>query len=76
MSRVLPPVKENIYIPSLFAFHDKEGKQRAGYSGEGGASLPVIPGAGDIMRTSPRRLWGAWGAGALCVVTSVQAAQG
>lgn len=61
MSRVLPPVKENIYIPSPFAFHDKEGKQRAGYSGEGGARLPVIPGAGDIIRASPRRFAGSLG---------------
>lgn len=29
MSAVLPPVKENIYIPTLFGFLGDEGNQRA-----------------------------------------------
>lgn len=53
MSGVLPPVKENIYIPSPFAFHNHEGKQRAGDSREGGASPPVIPGTWGAVGASP-----------------------
>lgn len=57
MSGVLPPVKENIYIPSTFAFHDDEGKQRAGYIC-GGSKPCCQPQGQGHHRSQPQRMFG------------------
>jgi len=75
---VLPPVKQNIYIPSPSAFLNDEGKQRAGDSGEGGVSLLSPLGPGTQSGRVPEEVQGARAAGALCLPSAAggQAAWG
>lgn len=52
VSGMLPPVKENIYICSPFAYLDEEGEQRAGMVGSGRPA--AMPRAGGALRAAQK----------------------
>lgn len=54
MSAVLPPVKENIYIPTPFGFLGNEGNQRAGTEvrrGGGGRAIFLWPKRESLLKS-------------------------